>query len=212
MSSSAYDFWLFDLDGTLVDVDPAYPRRVFDEVGDRLGHGFTEREAEVLWYGVGSAREEVLAELGVEPDRFWEVFHEVEHPERRARASFVYDDAADFVSELDGPVGVVTHCQSYLTGPLLDRLDIGDWFDTVVCCDDDVGWKPDPAPVEVAMNGLAVSPDRNEGILAGDDPADVGAAWNAGLDALHVGRVDPERRGQCVLGDHRGSRLTEFRS
>ena len=45
---------------------------------------------------------------------------------------------------------------------------------------------------------------------AGDGPADVSAAWNAGLDALHVGRVDRARRGQCVLGDHRVSRLTNF--
>jgi len=209
MAPSTYDFWLFDLDGTLVDVEPSYPRRVFEEVGNRLGHGFSEREAEILWYGMGGAREDVIGRLDVGPDQFWDVFHEVEGPERRARASFVYDDAATFVSELDGPVGVVTHCQSYLTQPLLDRLDIRDWFDTVVCCDDDVGWKPDPRPVELAMNDLGVSPDRSRGVLAGDDPADIGAAWNAGLDALYVGRVDPERRGQCVLGDHRVSSFAD---
>jgi phosphoglycolate phosphatase len=31
----------------------------------------------------------------------------------------------------------------------------------------------------------------------------VGAAWNAGLDAIHVERHGHERRGGCVLGDHR---------
>lgn len=43
-----YEFWLFDLDGTLVDVDPGYTREVFDRVGDRLGRRFTDREAETL--------------------------------------------------------------------------------------------------------------------------------------------------------------------
>lgn len=209
MPPTDYDFWIFDLDGTLVDVEPSYPRRVMTEVGDRLGHAISDREAEFLWYGVGGAREDVIDRLEVDADTFWETFHEVEGPEKRARASFVYDDAAAFVSGLDGPVGLVTHCQSYLTDPLLDRLDIADWFDVVVCCDDDVGWKPDPGPVEVAMNGLGVSPDRGRGVLAGDDPADVGAAWNAGLDAMHVGRVDPHRRGQCVLGDHRVDSFTD---
>ena len=33
---SEYDYWLFDLDGTVVDIEPSYPRSVFDEVGDRL--------------------------------------------------------------------------------------------------------------------------------------------------------------------------------
>ena len=33
--NTAYDFWLFDLDGTLVDAEWSYTREVFDRVGDR---------------------------------------------------------------------------------------------------------------------------------------------------------------------------------
>ena len=212
MAETSYDFWLFDLDGTVVDVDPSYPREVFTEVGDRLGHEFTDREVELLWYGVGGARDELLAEFGIDPDRFWTVFHEVEDPRTRAESTFIYDDAAALLPALDRPTGVVTHCQDYLTGPLLDHHDIRDWFDTVVCCDDDLGWKPDPAPVEHAMVDLDVAHNGHEGALVGDDPADIGAAWNAGLDAVYVNRVDPERRGQCVLGDHRVDSLDSLRS
>jgi phosphoglycolate phosphatase len=210
MARDAYDFWLFDLDGTVVDVDPDYPRKVVSEVGDRLGHTFTDREAELLWYGVGGARGEVFASSDLSPDDFWETFHEVEDPRARAEASFVYDDAAEFVAGLDRPTGIVTHCQSYLTEPLLEYHDIADWFDTVVCCDDEVGWKPDPTPVELAMNRLGVGYNGHEGALVGDDPDDTGAAWNAGLDAVHVDRVDPVERGQCVLGDRRIDGLDEL--
>jgi len=38
----------------------------------------------------------------------------------------------------------------------------------------------------------------------------VSAAWNAGLDAVHVERVGHEDRGRCVLGDRRVSRLDEL--
>jgi phosphoglycolate phosphatase len=203
MAADDYDFWLFDLDGTLVDVDASYPRAVMEEVGDRLGVSVSDREADVLWYGVGDARERVLDRLDVDPAAFWETFHGVEDPTARARATFVYDDAAAFLNELDRPTGLVTHCQAYLTGPVLEYHDIGDWFDAVVCCTDEVGWKPDPAPVERAMSDLGVGDNGHEGALAGDDPADVGAAWNAGLDAVHVERVDPDERGRCVLADHR---------
>ena len=158
-----YDFWMFDLDGTIVDIEPSYPTAVVTDVGDRLGVGFTEREAEILWYGLGGVREHVLQRHGIAPDLFWEVFHE----------------------------------------PVLDRLDIRDWFDTVVCCSEETGWKPDPTPVEMAMTDLDVAHNGHEGVLVGDDPDDVGAAWNAGLDAIHVERYDPDERGQCVLGDHR---------
>jgi len=205
-----YDFWLFDLDGTLVDVDPAYPVAVMERVGDRLGQGFTEREAALLWYGQGRARRDFLSERDVDPARFWDVFHEEEDPLARADATYLYDDVETFLSERTEPVGLVTHCQEYLTGPILDRLDISDWFDTVVCCDDDIGWKPDPEPVRRAMGDLGVGHNGHVGALAGDNPGDIGAARNAGLDGIHVERGSPISDDRCVWGDHRVTSLQEL--
>ncbi len=205
-----YDFWLFDLDGTLVDVDPAYPVEVMERVGDRLGQGFSEREAALLWYGQGEARRDLLARRGVDPSLFWDVFHEEEDPLVRAEATYLYDDVETFLSERTEPVGLVTHCQEYLTGPVLDRLDIGDWFDTVVCCDDDIGWKPDPEPVHRAMADLGVGHNGHAGVLVGDNPGDIGAARNAGLDGVHVQRGSPVSRDRCVWGDHRITSLREL--
>lgn len=193
MDSSPYDFWLLDLDGTLVDIERSYIYDVFDELGERLDVAFTEREAELVWYGIGDARNELLAEKGVRPEQFWEAFHEVERPAARTEATYLYDDATEFVPDLDGPVGVVTHCQEYLAGPVLSALDIEDWFDTVVCCSDETGWKPDPQPVRQAMADLGVAHNGHEGVLVGDDPQDIGAARNAGLDAVHVRRRAYER-------------------
>ncbi|WP_338737760.1 HAD family hydrolase [Haloplanus salilacus] len=210
MVAHAYDFWLFDLDGTLVDVDPAYARSVFDRVGDRLGRSFTEREMEVLWHGLSGERTPQLREWGIDPESFWAALHEAEDPAARVEATYLHDDAA-FVADLDRPVGLVTHCQEYLAAPVLDRLDIRDWFDAVVMCTGEVGWKPDPAPVYRAMSDLGVE-DGAAGVLAGDGPNDVGAAWNAGLDGVHVERHGPERRGQCVLGDYRVRNLDELRT
>ncbi|WP_254535582.1 HAD family hydrolase [Halomarina litorea] len=198
---TAYDFWLLDLDGTLIDVEPDYVHEVMREVGDRIGRPFTEREAELLWHGLGGSRDELLRRWGFEPTEFWATFHAVEDPIARAEHSFVYDDAAS-VANLDRPTGLVTHSQQRLADAALDALDISDWFDTVVCCDDELGWKPDPAPVQLAMTNLGVGPDHR-GVLVGDGPQDVGAAWNAGLDGIHVERHGHERRGSCVLGDRR---------
>jgi phosphoglycolate phosphatase len=205
-----YDFWLFDLDGTLVDVDPAYPVEVMDRVGDRLGLGFSEREAALLWYGQGDARQDFLAERGVDPALFWDLFHQEEDPYARAQATYLYDDVEAFLSERTEPVGLVTHCQEYLTGPILDGLDISDWFDTVVCCDDDIGWKPDPEPVHRAMGDLGVGHNGHTGVLAGDNPGDIGAARNAGLDGIHVERGSPLSKDRCVWGDHRITSLDDL--
>lgn len=199
MVSADYDYWLFDLDGTLVDIEPGYTYDVFERVGDRIGYDFSQEQVDVLWHGLGGFRDAQLERWNVDPAAFWTVFHEEEDPEARAEATYLYDDAARF-ADLDRPLGLVTHCQRYLTEPVLEHVGIRDWFDAVVCCTTETGWKPDPAPVELALAGMEVS---GRGALAGDGPQDVGAAWNAGLDGVHVERHGPERRGMCVLGDHR---------
>lgn len=213
MAVADYDFHLFDLDGTLVDAEWRYTRAVFDRVGDRLGRRFSDQEARTLWNGFGGPRRETLDEIGVAPDEFWPAFHAEEDPAARAEATFLHDDAArllDRVDETGGPTGLVTHCQQFLTEPVLDRLDLHDHFDAVVCCTDETGWKPDPAPIEAAMESLGVDSGVDRGYYAGDGESDVAAAWNAGLDAIHVERVGHTERGRCVLGDRRVTRLDEL--
>ena len=208
-----YDFWLFDLDGTLVDAEWSYTRNVFDRVGDRIGRTFTDREAEVIWHGLGGSRDATLRAWGIDPDPFWTAFHDVEDPTARAEATYLHDDAADLVSALaaEVPVGVVTHCQSFLADPVVGHLDIGDWFDAFVSCTPELGWKPDPRPVYHAIERLGLDPaEPGRGVLAGDGASDVGAAWNAGLDGIHVERHSPSRRGRCVLADRRVSSFAEL--
>lgn len=200
MNASSYDRWVFDLDGTLVDVEPAYVQDLLGRVADRLGHSFSDREAEALWHGFGGERNDTLEATGLDPERFWDAFHDEEDAEARADATFLYEDA-ELVGEIDAPTVLVTHCQQYLTEPVLSALDIADWFDTVVCCTAETGWKPDPTPVERALS--AAGARDGPGILVGDGPHDIGAAWNAGLDGAHVERHGHERRGLCVVGDYR---------
>jgi phosphoglycolate phosphatase len=62
-----------------------------------------------------------------------------------------------------------------------------------------------------AIDRLGFDPaDPGHGVLAGDGASDVGAAWNAGLDGVHVERHSPARRGRCVLADRRVSTFDEL--
>ncbi|WP_255149090.1 HAD family hydrolase [Halorarius halobius] len=206
MVADEYDYWLLDLDGTLVDVEDWYTYDVFDRVGDRIGYDFSQEQADILWHGLGGFRNHQLERWNIEPDAFWDAFHAEEDPEARAEATYLYDDAARF-ADIETPLGLVTHSQQYLADPVLDHLGIRDWFDAVVCCTEETGWKPDPEPVERALAGIEAD---GRGVLAGDGPQDVGAAWNAGLDGVHVERHGHERRGMCVRGDHRVESFDEL--
>jgi len=110
------------------------------------------------------ARGDTLRDLGIDPDAFWPAFHAEEDPDARAEATYLHDDAArllDRVDDTGGPTGLVTHCQRFLAEPVLDRLDLSDRFDAVVCCTDETGWKPDPDPIELAMTDLDVNPQSD---------------------------------------------------
>ena len=208
LDAADYDYWLLDLDGTLVDVEEGYIHDVFDAVGDRLGYDFSQEQAQILWHGLGGFRNDQLARWNVDPASFWEAFHAVEDGQRRARHTFLYPDAERF-AEHDGPLGLITHSQPALARPTLEYLGIRDWFDAVLCCSDDIGWKPDPEPVERVLADLDVRND-DSGVLAGDGMTDIGAAWNAGLDGVHVERHGHDRREMCVRGDYRVSDFDEL--
>ena len=159
---SEYDFWLLDLDGTLVDVEWRYTREVFDRVGDRLGREFTDQEADILWNGLTGSRNAQLRAWNIDPDEFWDAFHAEEDPLVRAEQTYLHEDAA-FVGDLERPVGLVTHCQEFLADPVLDNVGIRDWFDTILCCTEETGWKPDPTPVEQVMQDLGVAHNGHRG-------------------------------------------------
>lgn len=205
MVPDAYDVWLFDLDGTVVDAEWSYIRRVFDETGDRLGCTFSDETAEDLWHGLTGTRDAHLREMGIDPADFWPAFHDVEDPQARAAASYVYDDAARLIDRLrtaGQPVGVVTHCASFLAYPVIETLGIDEWFDAFLSCSEETGYKPDPTPVRRVLSELDAGDDP-DGVLLGDGESDVAAAWNTGLDAVHVERHGHERRGRCVRADRR---------
>lgn len=183
--AAGYDFWLFDMDGTLLTVDEGYIHRTMERVGEALGTTFSPETSRRIWFGRDGLRDELLRTAGVDPETFWSTFHRIESPRDRAAATRLHPDAR-IVRHLDGPRGLVTHCQPHLTEPILDRFGLEAWFETVVCCSDDLGWKPDPRPIERAMTELDVGGGR--GVMVGDSLADVEAARNAGLDAILIAR------------------------
>jgi pyrophosphatase PpaX len=69
-------------------------------------------------------------------------------------------------------------------GLAFKRLGIEPWFDVVVTCDDTVTHKPDPEPIQLALERLGARPA--DAAYVGDSPFDVAAARAAGVFAVAV--------------------------
>lgn len=182
-----YDCIIFDLDGVLVDVEDSYKHEVFAEVGDRLDDTFTERQIQSLWHGVGAgSRDDILRNWGYsDPREFWRVFDELDTPERRLQHTYAYSDV-NALRDLDARMGIVTHSPPELAEPALRKTGLSELFDSVVSCSYDIGYKPNPEPIEKCAGELGAG---DGAVMIGDSVSDVRGAWNAGLTAGHIDRV-----------------------
>ena len=62
------------------------------------------------------------------------------------------------------------------------------YFDTVISCNSDIGYKPDPNPVKKCME--KISAEKEKTVLVGDSISDTKAASNVGIDSCHINRVN----------------------
>jgi len=206
-----FDFWLFDFDGTVVDTEWWYVESLLEEVSAAVGQPLSPAESYEFWHGIGGPRTGLLAGWGIDPPAFWAALDRIEDPTERAAATYLHDDAEQLIARLQResvPIGVVTHSPPQLAAAVRSALGLEGMFDAFVSCSDALGWKPEPDPVHHAIEALGVSPE-GAGVLVGDGDADLGAAWSAGLRFIHIDRHGHERRGHCVLGDHRLRDLTQ---
>ncbi|MHB9288416.1 HAD family hydrolase [Halobacteriales archaeon Cl-PHB] len=95
-------------------------------------------------------------------------------------------DAVDYASD-HYEVAVVTNGEDAIQRQKLDAIGLDDAFETVVCCDpaNGVEPKPDPTPLENALDAVGVAPDA--AINVGDHHEyDVVGAHNAGMHSAWV--------------------------
>jgi len=80
--------------------------------------------------------------------------------------------------------GIVTSRLRHTTEIGLNKYDMEQYFDVIVTCDDTDKHKPDPEPVNIALERLGSKPE--EAIMVGDSMFDILCAKNAGVKAALV--------------------------
>jgi phosphoglycolate phosphatase len=186
----AYDGYLFDLDGTLIDTAP--------DINAALNHALTQQGAvpvdEALtrhWVGHGARaligeaiKSQQLAEALAEP--LFESFFEY-YSAHLTVLSTPYPEVVETLRTLrdrGARLAVVTNKLALFTEPLLAELGLADDFDAIVSGDTAANPKPAADPALFACDALSVAPAT--ALFVGDSAADVGCARAAGCPVVVV--------------------------
>jgi beta-phosphoglucomutase len=178
---------VFDMDGVVINSHPAH-RKAWQEFLGILGRRVSEEDLDFILEGrkrqdilrhfLGEMPEFELQEYGKRKDEFFQKIAEEVEP-----VSGVVEFLRD-LQQCGVPAGVATSASEHRTHFTLHRLDLTQYFQTVVTGDDVAAGKPHPAIYETAARLLDLPP---EDLLALEDaPRGVESAISAGMRCVGV--------------------------
>ena len=189
---AGFDAAVFDLDGTLVDSEPAWEKAKL-VVAERHGRAISRAQLDA---SVGRSMDELVTAVFAPetPEAARAIEKEVfaEGEKWLAEVRQPIPGAADFLRELRGRGLRIALCSSapeYLIRDALVQLQVLDLVELIVSADPLPRRKPDPYPYQVTAEGLGLPPDR----LIGFEDALPGAtsAKGAGLFTVAIGPEAP---------------------
>jgi pyrophosphatase PpaX len=176
---------LFDLDGTVVDSGGIILASMRHATRTVLGRDIPD---EALMAAVGGpGLEHQMRSFG--PDHVEElirVYREHNEPlHTELRICVGMDDVLVALKEQGRKLGIVSAKRRRTVELAFANVEIGHLFDVVVGGDETAKHKPDPAPLELALDRLGAR--AGETAYVGDSPFDVAAARAAGVFSVAVG-------------------------
>lgn len=188
-----FDAYIFDLDGTLIDIKDItwfrkIQRRVYEEFGVFLP------EDDDLYTALklpNSDSNRYLNELGIEdPQKYWSRLEEEDYRERERLLESGFLRAYPGVSslkDLKGKIALVTNTPGSVAVLELERTGLIQYFQEIYATQyNEEHSKPDPHGILEVLGRMDVAPDRV--IMIGDSELDVMAGKNAGTYTAHLVR------------------------
>ncbi|WP_181347315.1 pyrophosphatase PpaX [Thalassobacillus sp. CUG 92003] len=175
---------LFDLDGTLIDTNEliiASFRHTLDQFSDR-----TYSREEILSF-IGPPLRDSLQR--VDPDKVEEMVKVYREHNHAHHAHYVkaYEGVVETIQYLKAKgyqLGIVTTKMRQSVHMGLELTGLDGLFDVIIALDDVVHAKPDPEPIEKAMDALHAN--AYETMMVGDNTHDIEAGQRAGVKTVGV--------------------------
>jgi pyrophosphatase PpaX len=166
---------LFDLDGTLIDSIQLIILAAQHAFASRTGPAPSNAEfiagigrPLTAQFGPFALDEADMQNLTTRYREYQLVHHD--------RLTTLFDGMMDTVVELHGrghPLGVVTSKMYGIARRSIAHVGLESYMSVVIACDHTTRHKPDPEPVQLALDRLGIAPER--AVFIGDSPYDIQA-------------------------------------
>jgi pyrophosphatase PpaX len=172
---------LFDLDGTLIDTI----ERILSSARHTVEGWHRGTPTDEEWvHGIGTPLVQQLRAYTADEDEVAHLLaryrkYQAEHHDRLTRA---YDGVPEVVSALaqrGHPLAIVTSKATPIARQSLTFVGLDGYFPTIIGFDETTRHKPDPEPVNLALQRLGITSDR--AVFVGDSPYDIQAGKAAGV-------------------------------
>lgn len=208
-----FDFYLFDLDGTLLHLGNigAYAEEILVETLNRLKAKYppSSNERFKLW----SSKEgylKVLEGWGVEePQKFWKFFDEIDFEKRKTlikkKKILLFQDVRIVLKKIyrhkeRKKMAIVTNTAYYICEFILNRFNISKFFNETFSLgyydNDQELAKPSPNGILTILDKFEYDPKVSKAIFIGDSKLDIIAAKKAGIYACLIRREITSRNKQ----------------
>ena len=198
--------FIFDLDGVIVDT-AKYHYFAWKHLADQLGFEFTEEQNEAF-KGVSRRRcLEILLELGgisVDDEQFNRWLHEKNEDYlsyiAKMDASEILPDVPkvlNFLKENKVPMALGSASKNAI--PILKKVDLLSYFDTIVDGNKVTHAKPDPEVFLIAARDIGIPPEQC--VVFEDAVAGIDAANTANMVSVGIGDSEVLSRARYVFRD-----------
>lgn len=173
---------VFDFDGVIINSSEIQKQALIESYRLIVGEG-TPSFDEFLSYS-GDSLENIFSKMKL-PIEMVDPYRGI--CRERIWAIKIYDGIKDllkFLKKNGYKCALCTGKDRFRTLELLDKLMLGEYFETVVCSDDVKNPKPHPDSLILAVNNLGVSLDN--AIMIGDAKNDIICAKKAGVKVIAV--------------------------
>ncbi len=180
---------IFDFDGVIINSTEIQRRALMESYKLIVGEG--EPSFEEFLSHSGDSLENILLKMKLPLDMI-EPYRRISR--ERIGAVRIYNGMKDLLERLNNQgykCALCTGKDRVRTLELLERLELIDYFETVVCSDDVEKPKPYPDSLILAIDKLCISPE--DAIIIGDAKNDIICAKSAGVKVIAVTWGDVSR-------------------